>query len=232
MVFILRSEIGLTAREEYPRPSSHGDVGLNQQRLRIRSWERSANSSSESPARRVRAARSAIEGRKSAASSTAMETVAVSNAGAPVELTIARSITRPATYSPCGMQPRRIHATDRSVRRETDAKLASLDMPASEFGTIQRHARGNEAGRSDCNSTALEKVVSTIGLCSNLAAGLDFNSNVIWPAVAAGLPPTSGQRDRARDRPRKPGRRSASGRTRRRRARPSSAYRTSGTAFG
>jgi hypothetical protein len=51
--------------------------------------------------------------------------------------------------------------------------------------------------------------VSTIGLCSNPAAGLDFDSNVIWPAAAAGFPPTSGRRDRAADRPRRPGKRSA-----------------------
>jgi hypothetical protein len=73
--------------------------------------------------------------------------------------------------------------------------------------------------------------VSTIGLCSNPAAGLDFDSNVIWPA-AAGFPPISGRRDRAADRPRRPGRRSAAGRARRLRARSSSASRTLGTASG
>jgi hypothetical protein len=42
-----------------------------------------------------------------------METVAVSNVGAPVKLAIARSITRLATYSPSGCNPAlRIHATD------------------------------------------------------------------------------------------------------------------------
>lgn len=57
--------------------------------------------------------------------------------------------------------------------------LASLDMPAFESGTIRRLARWNEAERSDCNATALERVVSTIGLCSNPAAGLDFNERYL-----------------------------------------------------
>ena len=180
-----------------------------------------------------------------------METVAVSNVGAPVELAIARSITRLATYSygatirmrashldrrrlysPCGCnRALRIHAIDRPARRETDANVAGhIGLPSQR--RFRRLARWNEAGRSGCKATALERVVSTIGLCSNPAARLDFNSNVIWPALAAGFPPTSGRRDRAADRPRRPGRRSAAGRARRRLARPSSAYRTSGKASG
>jgi hypothetical protein len=81
-------------------------------------------------------------------------------------------------------------------------------------------------------ATALERIVSTIGLGSNPAAGLDFDANVICPAAAGGFPPTSGRRDRAADRPRRRGKRSAAGPVRRRRAQPSSASRTLGTASG
>jgi hypothetical protein len=44
---------------------------------------------------------------------TYRETIAASKVGAPVEVTIARSITRLPTLSPCGCNPvLRIHATD------------------------------------------------------------------------------------------------------------------------
>lgn len=74
--------------------------------------------------------------------------------------------------------------------------------------------------------------MNTIGLCSNPAAGLVSDPSVIWPAAAAGFRPTSGRRDRAADRPRRPGKRSAADWARRRRARPSSASRILGTASG
>ena len=54
MVFISKSGMGLAALGSCPRPSFRGGAGLNQQRLRIRSPERSRNSPGESPARRVR----------------------------------------------------------------------------------------------------------------------------------------------------------------------------------
>lgn len=82
------------------------------------------------------------------------------------------------------------------------------------------------------HDTALDRFVSAIGLRSNPAPRLEFDSNVIWPAAAAGFRPTSGRRDRAADRPRRPGKRSAADRARRRRARPSSASRALGTASG
>lgn len=76
------------------------------------------------------------------------------------------------------MQPRlRIHATD--VLRSMKQMLASLGMPASLSMTIPSARAMERSWTFGLHSTALETVLSTIGLCSNPAARLDFDSNVI-----------------------------------------------------
>lgn len=151
----------------------------------------------------------------SAGSSPAMETVAVSNVGAPVELAMARAITRLATYRHLDAPPPSASMRPTALRG-VKQELASLDMPTSESGTIplaramerswafvlQRHSVGEGRERNRSRAIRLPGSIST---------------TVIWPAVAAGFPPTSRRRDRAADRPRIPGRRSAAGRARRRR---------------
>lgn len=85
-----------------------GDVGLNQQRLRIRSWERSPNSSSESPARRVRSVNRHRD-----------EQILASETGSCSLLehsgSVARGSSRECAETACGLRERRRRGASRAV---------------------------------------------------------------------------------------------------------------------
>lgn len=82
-----------------------------------------------------------------------METVAVSNVAHC--RTRHRKIDNEAVDVPAAwMQPPPSASMRPTARRGVKQmlNLASLDTPATESGRFRRHARWNEAGRSDCNS--------------------------------------------------------------------------------
>ncbi|MCP2223798.1 hypothetical protein M2226_009570 [Bradyrhizobium elkanii] len=82
-----------------------GNVGLNQQRLRIRSWERSRNSSSESPARRVRAVHSYREEQSGKRNWDHARCCG----------TVARGSSRECAETACGLRERRHGGASRAV---------------------------------------------------------------------------------------------------------------------
>lgn len=102
--------MGLAAPGSCPRPPFRGGVGLNQQRLRIRSPERSRNSSGESPARRVRSVHSHLEEQI-----LASEGWECARCWTTAVDTAARGSSRECAETACGLRERRCGGASRAV---------------------------------------------------------------------------------------------------------------------